>query len=349
MSRWANDPEAAADQLIGRSLDAIDLSGRVLLANQAGALPALLAGRALALALWNRRLAGSAKAQAWPPAGPFDVALLRLAKAKDEQEMAAHACLSVLAPGGRLIVYGGNDEGVRSAGGMLERLCGEVQTLATRGHGRVVAARRPRDAAHLRASLAAWRSVVRLELGGVTRDWVGYPGIFAANRVDEGTALLIGALPTLRAGDRVLDYGCGSGAIGATALAAEPNLALDLLDDDAVALEAARENIPAARRMLGTRVADAGGSDYAAILSNPPLHKGIAEDHALLEQLIADAPAHLRAGGHLQIVVQRRVPLERLLAKNFAEVTVPAENGRYRVWRASRSPLSPSFMGRGLG
>ena len=99
-------------------------------------MPALLAERGLRLRLWNRRLAGSADAQPWPPAGPFDVALLRLPKAKDEQEMAAHACLSVLVPGGRLIVYGGNDEGIRSAGDRLESLCGEVETLATRGHGR---------------------------------------------------------------------------------------------------------------------------------------------------------------------------------------------------------------------
>ena len=72
--------------------------------------------------------------------------------------MAAHACLSVLAPGGRLVVYGGNDEGIRSAAGMIERLCGGVETLATRGHGRVVAAHRPADPSQLRASLAAWRS-----------------------------------------------------------------------------------------------------------------------------------------------------------------------------------------------
>jgi 16S rRNA (guanine1207-N2)-methyltransferase len=334
MSRWTNDPEAAADQLIGRSLDAIDLSGRVLLANQAGALPSLLGQRGLAFALWNRRLAGNAKAQAWPPAGPFDVALLRLAKAKDEQEMAAHACASVLAAGGRLVVYGGNDEGIRSAGGRLERLCGEVETLVTRGHGRVLAARRPADAAHLRASLAAWRSVVPLTIAGIARDWVGYPGVFAAGRIDEGTALLVGAPPPLRPGDRVLDYGCGSGVIGAAALAAEPNIVLDLLDDDAVALEAARENVAGARLVLGARLAHTASNSYAAILSNPPLHKGIAEDHALLEQLVVDAPAHLQPGGYLQIVVQRRVPLERLLARNFAEVTVPAENGRYRVWRA---------------
>ena len=40
------------------------------------------------------------------------------------------------------------------------------------------------------------------------------------------------------------------------------------------------------------------------------------------------------AGGVLQIVVQRRVPLDQLLAKSFAAVSVPAENSRYRVWRA---------------
>jgi 16S rRNA (guanine1207-N2)-methyltransferase len=349
MSRWASDPEAAAEELIRRSLDAIDLKGRILLANHAGALPTLLAERGVDAELWTRRRAGNAKAQAWPPAGPFDIALMRLPKAKDEQEMAAHACLSVLVPGGRLIVYGGNDEGIRSAGSRLEEVCGEVETLAARGHGRVLTARRPPDTAALRASLAAWRSVAPLAVAGAVRDWVSYPGVFAAGRIDEGTALLIGALPPLSPGDRVLDYGCGSGVVGAAALAAAPDIVLDLLDDDAVALEAARENVAGAHLVLGAGLADAGATDYAAILSNPPLHKGIAEDHALLEQLIADAPTHLRSGGCLQIVVQRRIPMERLLSKHLAEVTVSAENGRYRVWRASRNPLSPSLMGRGLG
>ena len=336
MSRWADDPQAAADQLIGRSLEAIDLRGRVLLANQTGALPALLAGRGLAFCLWNRRLAGSSGAQPWSPAGPFDLALLRLPKAKDEQQMAAHACLSVLVSGGRLIVYGGNDEGIRSAGDRMESLCGEIETLATRGHGRVLMVRRPADSAGLRASLAAWRSVAPLAIAGGTRDWTSYPGVFAAGRIDEGTALLLSALPPVRPGERVLDYGCGSGVIGAAALAAQPGIALDLLDEDAVALEAARDNVAGARLVLGTRLADSGRTDYAAILSNPPLHKGIAEDHGLLEQLIAEAPAHLRPGGTLALVVQRRIPLEKLLAKHFADVTVPAENSRYRVWQARR-------------
>jgi 16S rRNA (guanine1207-N2)-methyltransferase len=350
MSRWADDPERAADELIVRSLTTIELDGRILLANhQAGTLPALVAGRGLAVASWNRRLGPGGHAEPWPPAGPFDVTLLRLPRAKAEQEMAAHATLSVLTPGGRLIVYGGNDEGIRPFAGLLANLCGEVETLATRGHGRVAAVRRPSNLSHLRGALGDWRSTVPLEIGGVVRDWASFPGIFAADRIDEGTQLLIGALPPLAASVRVLDYGCGSGVIAASVRAPAPAVALDLLDNDAVALEAARENVAGARIMLGNSLAAAGAVRYDAILSNPPLHQGFAEDHGLLEQLIADAPRHLAPAGVLQIVVQRRIPLDRMFAEHFAGASVVAESSRYRVWRVQGIPSPRPSAGRGLG
>jgi 16S rRNA (guanine1207-N2)-methyltransferase len=334
VSNWRNDPEGAADQLIRRSLDDIDVQGRVLLAYQSGDLPALLAQRGVDVEVWNRRVAGVHKASPWPSAAPCDVALLRLPKAKDEQEMAAHACLSSLADGGRLIVYGGNDEGIRSVAGMLEELCGSVDTLATRGHGRVLAVRRPGDTSRLRTPLITWRRVMPVTIAGTSRDWVSYPGMFADGRIDEGTALLLAHLPPLPARARALDYGCGSGIIGAAARAQQPDLTLDLIDSDTVALEAARENVPEARIIAGTRLDDTGKVNYAAILSNPPLHEGIAEDHAHLARLVADAPSRLAPGGVLQMVVQRRVPLDRMLAERFAKAAVIAETGRYRVWRA---------------
>jgi 16S rRNA (guanine1207-N2)-methyltransferase len=337
MSRWAQDPDGAADALIERSLDELGLTGRLLLVNQRVALPRLLEERALSCTVWNRRLLGRHPATPWPPAGPFAAALVRLPKARDEQRMTVHACLSVLAPGGRLVLYGGNDEGIRSAAGLLQEAAGGVEVVAARGHGRVLAATRPQAAERLQGTLQAWRMVTPMQVVGVMRDWVSYPGIFAAGRLDEGTMLLLGALPALVAGARVLDYGCGSGAVGASALATQPRIALDMLDSDSVALEAVRENVPSARRILGTRLADAGRGRYQAILSNPPLHEGVTEDHALLERLIADAPASLVPQGVLEIVVQRRVPLERLLAWHFAAVEIVAEDNRYRVWRAISS------------
>ena len=62
-----------------------------------------------------------------------------------------------------------------------------------------------------------------------------------------------------------------------------------------------------------------------------------AESARLLEEhkkLVADARSDVLPGGLLQIVVQRRVPLERRLAKHFARTETVAQTGRYRVWRA---------------
>jgi 16S rRNA (guanine1207-N2)-methyltransferase len=331
MSRWAKDPDAAADALIGRSLPALSLAGRILIANASSGLAGMLSARGLPFQRWDRRLDG-ASAQPWPPAGPFDLAILRLAKAKDEQEMGVHAVLSVLAPDARLLLYGGNDEGIRSAAAMLAKLCGAVATVASHGHGRVLAVRRPAAPAALRGELSHWRRLSQLAIAGELRSWVSYPGLFAAGRIDEGSQLLAATLPELPRGARVADFGCGSGVIAA-ALARRGDLRLDMIDNDSLALIAAKANVPSGQPILAASLKGAHGR-WHAILSNPPLHLGTAESHVGLHALIAEAPAHLLRDGILQIVLQRRLAVEGLLGTHLRDVNVLADNGRYRVWSA---------------
>jgi 16S rRNA (guanine1207-N2)-methyltransferase len=337
---WRTDPAAAARALMLRALEHMALEGRVLLAYEAGgALAAHLAARGIDRFGWVRRAEedGASDARCWPPAGPFDWVLLRLPRAKDEQEMATHAALSVLVPSGKLVVYGGNEEGIRSTAGMLARLCGTAETLAARGHGRVLLAMPPRDRAMIKGTLADWRRTLRAPIAGVPHTFLTYPGVFASQEIDAATSLLVATLPPLPEGARALDFGCGSGLIAANALAlaAQRNarLMLDMLDNDALALAAARENVPQGRAILACALSGAARG-YAAIFSNPPLHRGIAEDHRVLADLIARAPDHLAPAGLLQIVVQRRVDVRALLARRFADVAVLAESPRFRVWRA---------------
>jgi 16S rRNA (guanine1207-N2)-methyltransferase len=251
---------------------------------------------------------------------------VRLPKARDELAMSAHLACARLRENGRLLIYGGNDEGIRTAARRLGSLSPGVVTIATRQHGRIVAltwtsAARP----GLRPTLADWRIVL-------PDGWVTYPGLFADGTLDAGTALLIAHLPPLTAGARVLDYGCGPGMIAAAIRRRAPEADIDVLDNDAVALVAAGENVARGRAVLGCDFAAVAGRSYDLIVSNPPLHVGVREDHGTLAALIAQAPRHLSADGRLLLVVQRRVPLDELLRAQFRKVEIMAETGTYRVW-----------------
>ena len=335
MSRWADDPDAAASALIESALDDIGMAGRVLLADAPLTVAEQISRHQATVTCWNRRYhPRQPNATPWPPDGPFDLALLRLPKAKHEQVMAIHALLATLTPGGRLIVYGGNDEGIKSIAKVLAELAGDVTTVATRGHGRIIAVARPAELAALKPSLAAWRRTRPLTIAGVPRSWVSYPGVFADGGLDAGSALLLAHLPPIKAGARVLDYGCGTGVIAAHVLARNPSARVAMLDNDSAALAAAHDNVPEAQIILGSSIADAGKGQYDQIISNPPLHSGIREDHAMLTSLIEGAPRRLFAGGALIMVVQRRVALDQMLATVFKAVDIRADDGRYRVWHA---------------
>ncbi|MBV1696636.1 MAG: methyltransferase [Hyphomicrobiales bacterium] len=344
MSRWAEDPVAAADALICSALDDLGALGKTLLVAPGPRVTAMaVAASSGAPEIWQRRCAiGRTDATAEPPQGPFDTVLLRLPKGRAEQEMSLHLCLSRLGEGGRLVLYGGNDEGIRAASDKLAKIAGAVDTLGTRGHGRIVAARRTGDMA-LRPHLADWRVAGTIDFGHGTRPWASYPGVFAGGALDDGTALLLRALPALPAGARVLDYGCGPGTIAATLAARDETLSPDMLDADAVALVAASENVPAGRTILGAGLSATRRARYDLIVSNPPIHTGVREDHRILERLITEAPPHLMPGGRLVLVVQRRIPLDRLLTTSFDSIDTLADDGRFRVWSAS-SPREREAM-----
>jgi 16S rRNA G1207 methylase RsmC len=62
----------------------------------------------------------------------------------------------------------------------------------------------------------------------------------------------------------------------------------------------------------------------------------VSEDRQVLERPIAQAPARLKAGGILQIVVQRRVAVIEALQRAFSDVERVAGNARFTVYRARR-------------
>jgi 16S rRNA (guanine1207-N2)-methyltransferase len=172
-----------------------------------------------------------------------------------------------------------------------------------------------------------------MDLPGLRDPWISYPGVFAHGHLDPGTSLLLEALPALPEGAHILDYGCGSGVVGRVARERGRAVTLDLLDVDSVALEATRENVPGGRLLLGDGLPEREAGVWDAVVTNPPFHRGKAEDPGMIVGLVRGTGRVLTPGGSLVLVTHRRLRLEDELRRAFRRVEILAERGTFRVWR----------------
>ncbi|HEV2231752.1 MAG TPA: methyltransferase [Thermoplasmata archaeon] len=157
-------------------------------------------------------------------------------------------------------------------------------------------------------------------------------GIFASHGLDPGTAILIEALdPTPT--DRILDLGCGWGAIGIAAARAAPQGHVVLSDVNRRAVGLSRKNLERnrvknAEVRLGSLFQPVDGERFDVIATNPPYHVG---REAILK-LLAEAPGHLAPNGRLLIV-----------GKGSQGIRF------YQQWLADHWPGTVEVRGRGSG
>jgi 16S rRNA (guanine1207-N2)-methyltransferase len=330
--------------MVAHLASARPISGRVLAVDdEEGAVEEELSRSGAMVHAWRRRAIRDRPAHPWPSDGPFDAATIRLPKGRLSLQMVLHAVVSRIRPGGDVWLYGANDEGVRSAKPLLESVLREVRTVETRAHSRIWRGRREKGFGQLRSELSDWESVFTAELPGGAVQLCSFPGLFAHGRLDDGTRLLIESLPRKLPGARVLDFGCGAGIVALAVQQRFPEAELDLVDSDALSVEAARRNLPDARVHLGDAwSALPETSRFDLIVSNPSFHRGKGEDFELIDELIDGAARRLRRRGALLVVAQRRLGLGRRLAERFSAVSVERETRSYRLWTAARPVRSGS-------
>jgi 16S rRNA (guanine1207-N2)-methyltransferase len=274
-----------------------------------------------AAVVWHRTAYGGRPAAAWPPGGPFDGVALALPRSADELHMTVHALGARLAPGGRLVLAGHNDAGIRPAYDRLTAWFSEVEDLGGRRHCRVYVARGPTDT--LRGDLDAWADVITVDVDGTPLAFTSWPGLFAHGQLDEGTALLLRHLPKL--GRRVLDLGCGAGVVAR--VVADRGHEVTASDVDALAVEATRRNVPSATAVVADGL-PAGTWD--TIVTNPPLHRGPERDLGPLGALLSDAPSRLSPHGVVVLVTRSTLDVPKLAGTGTASRLV--SDGRYAVW-----------------
>lgn len=130
-------------------------------------------------------------------------------------------------------------------------------------------------------------------------------GVFSKKMVDYGSQVLLNALELDDSvGKSLLDVGCGYGPLGLT-LAKAYGLEVTMVDINSRALELAEKNAVkngVSARIFQSDIYEEVEEQFDYVISNPPIRAG----KAVVHQVIAGAKEHLKTGGSLSIVIQKK-------------------------------------------
>jgi 16S rRNA (guanine1207-N2)-methyltransferase len=159
-------------------------------------------------------------------------------------------------------------------------------------------------------------------------------GVFAGDGLDRGTAVLLRESPVPVGEPRVLDLGCGYGAIGLAIALHCPGAVVDAVDVNGRALSLCRANAVAlgvADRVRVLRPEEADPQQrYDEIWSNPPIRIGKPALHALLTTWLP----RLAPAGVARLVVSKNLgadTLQRWLVEQGYDCVRAATDKGFRV------------------
>ncbi|MGC8119353.1 methyltransferase [Marinobacter sp. VGCF2001] len=278
--------------------------------------------------------------------GSYDTVVVFLPKARAEFELRLALARYLAAPGAVLLVIGEKKEGIAGAIKQFSAVAGDVVKVDSARHCQVWSGRNVDALSRFR--LADWLDWSRVDCAGVELSVAGLPGVFSVGRLDDGTRLLLETLAeSPLTADRVLDFACGAGVIGAwlhgfRRVSGGSPIRVDGIEVQAQAVFSARQTYLNAGVSGDIFAADglaAIKESWPAVVSNPPFHSGVKTDTSMTEQFLSQVARHLAPGGELRLVANSFLPYEALIRRYVGPVEKLAQNRRFTVYRAVRKTL----------
>jgi 16S rRNA (guanine1207-N2)-methyltransferase len=267
--------------------------------------------------------------------------VLRLPREKALLRIWLEWCAGALAPGGRLWLAGENRAGAKSAGKLLAERFATVQKSDSARHCTLYQAGQPQGAEPFdeESCFQQWP----FEARGRSFSASSMPGVFSHGRLDAGSRLLLESLDPGRMAGKVLDFGAGAGVIAVVLKALNPDLALTLADNSALALAASRRSL-ALNGLQGEVLASDGLSEVKGrfdwVISNPPFHQGAATQAGMSMAMLNTIRNFLTPRGQLVMVANRHLPYRTWLDGLFGRHDVLAADSQYQVLTARQSPAT---------
>lgn len=261
----------------------------------------------------------------------FDTAIIYFPKSKALAAYLLNLAGRHLKPEGQLIVVGENKGGIKSLPKQVPAYFDKPVKIDNARHCILFSSELIQQAPEIK--LSDWVSQYQLETPSGEITICNLVGVFSEKHLDPGTKLLLSHLPKMT--KRVLDFGCGAGVITAALLKAQPELAVECVDINAMALASCEMTLAA--NHLSAKVFPSDGLDqtdgsYNGIISNPPFHDGLASTTDIATTFVKNSAAKLSKGGVFHIVANRHLPYSDTIAHYFGSVDVTAENNKYKIY-----------------
>jgi 16S rRNA (guanine1207-N2)-methyltransferase len=268
-------------------------------------------------------------------AAVYDTVILFFPKAKALAPYLFNLAGRHLALGGQLLVVGENKGGIKSLPKLLPDYFSRGIKLDNARHCLLFSSELAGEAPIL--PLQHWVNQYQLDTPQGRLTICNLVGVFSDKHLDQGTELLLTHLPMLRG--RVLDFGCGAGVIAAALLKAQPELQLECVDINAMALASCELTMHA--NGLQAKIYPSDGlqqtvGSFDAIVSNPPFHDGLSSTTEIAHKFVADSAKNLQPGGQWHIVANRHLPYADTIAHHFGGFDIIAENNKFKVYAGKK-------------
>ncbi|PAU89729.1 50S rRNA methyltransferase [Pseudomonas sp. WN033] len=168
------------------------------------------------------------------------------------------------------------------------------------------------------------------------------PGVFSRNQLDIGTRVLLPCIPRDLGNARVVDLGCGNGALGLFAAWHNPEIQPTFIDESYAAVASARRNFQqgfagrSAQFLVSDGLTEVDPASAELILCNPPFHQQQVIGDEIALRLFKQSRQVLAPGGSLLVVGNRHLGYHVKLKRFFQRVEQLGSNAKFVVWRAWR-------------
>jgi 16S rRNA (guanine1207-N2)-methyltransferase len=186
--------------------------------------------------------------------------------------------------------------------------------------------------------IESWINIIDITFNNIDLKVAAIPGVFSFAELDEGTALLMENMFTKLEG-RILDFGCGCGVLGTYTKKLNPDIQLEMVDINLLALICAQKTIEL--NAIEAKIYPSDGWDdiqgrVNGVVTNPPFHSGIATEYQTTEYFIQKAKDKMAKYAPFLLVANSFLKYSAIIEKTFGRCDILAETRKFRVYKAFR-------------